>query len=169
MICDWWISIRFVCFYVSRFVACGRNYDWRQRKTQLWRRPLNLRVRMFVKSAVKLVAKLQLKLPLKKAHNYLYSVSVMYVYTKYISFSIGYFRVSRASVSKRGFAQPSWYGNGCHSHANKSYFDKKGCPDSTWPHLESEGFCNSEVAYSSNKRECPRMTANSCIFYSATD
>ena len=22
MICDWWISIRFVCFCVSRFVAC---------------------------------------------------------------------------------------------------------------------------------------------------
>ena len=27
MICDWWISIRFVCFYVSRFVACDRNYE----------------------------------------------------------------------------------------------------------------------------------------------
>ena len=26
-ICDWWISIRFVCFCVSRFVACDRNYD----------------------------------------------------------------------------------------------------------------------------------------------
>ena len=37
---------------VSRFVACDRNYDWRQRKTQLWRRLLNFRVRMFVKSAV---------------------------------------------------------------------------------------------------------------------
>ena len=52
MICDWWISIRFVCFCVSRFVACDRNYDWRQRKTQLWRRLMNFRVRMFVKSAV---------------------------------------------------------------------------------------------------------------------
>ena len=52
VICDWWISICFVCFYVSRFVACDRNYDWRQRKTQLWRRLLNFRVRMFVKSAV---------------------------------------------------------------------------------------------------------------------
>ena len=41
-----------VCFRVSRFVACDRNYDWRQRKTQLWRRLLNFRVRMFVKSAV---------------------------------------------------------------------------------------------------------------------
>ena len=48
VICDWWISIRFVCFCVSRFVAC----DWRQRKTQLWRRPLNFRDRMFGKSAV---------------------------------------------------------------------------------------------------------------------
>ena len=27
LICDWWISIRFVCFCVSRFVACDRNYD----------------------------------------------------------------------------------------------------------------------------------------------
>ena len=49
---DWWISIHFVCFCVSRFVACDRNYDWRQRKTQLWRQLLNFRVRMFVKSAV---------------------------------------------------------------------------------------------------------------------
>ena len=42
----------FVCFCLSRFVARDRNYDWRQRKTQLWRRLLNFRVRMFVKSAV---------------------------------------------------------------------------------------------------------------------
>ena len=56
MVCDWWISIGFVCFCVSRFVACDRNYDWRQRKTQLWRRLLNFRVSMFVKSAVKIVA-----------------------------------------------------------------------------------------------------------------
>ena len=53
MICHWWISICFLCFCVSRFVACDRNYDWRQRKTQLWKRLLNLRVRMFVKGAVK--------------------------------------------------------------------------------------------------------------------
>ena len=53
MVCDWWISIRFVCFSVSRYVACDRNYDWWQRKTQLWRRLLNFRVRMFVKSAVR--------------------------------------------------------------------------------------------------------------------
>ena len=52
MVCDLWISIRFVCFCVSRFVACDHNYDWRQRKTQLWRRLLKYRVRMFVKSAV---------------------------------------------------------------------------------------------------------------------
>ena len=38
---------------VSRLIACDRNYDWRQRKTQLWRQLLNFRVRMFVKSAVK--------------------------------------------------------------------------------------------------------------------
>ena len=25
MVCDLWISIRFVCFSVSRFVACDRN------------------------------------------------------------------------------------------------------------------------------------------------
>ena len=52
VICDWWFSIRFACFCVARFVACERNYDWRQRKTQLWRRRLNFGVRMFVKSAV---------------------------------------------------------------------------------------------------------------------
>ena len=51
MVCDWWISIRFVCFCVSRFVACDCNYDWRQRKMQLRRRLLNFC--MFVKSAVK--------------------------------------------------------------------------------------------------------------------
>ena len=27
MVCDLWISIRFVCFSVSRFVSCDRNYD----------------------------------------------------------------------------------------------------------------------------------------------
>ena len=27
VICDWWISIRFVCFPVSSFVACDRNYE----------------------------------------------------------------------------------------------------------------------------------------------
>ena len=42
-----------LCFSVSRFVACDRNYDWRQRKTQLWRRLLKFSVRMFVKSAAK--------------------------------------------------------------------------------------------------------------------
>ena len=26
MVCDLWISIRFVCFSVSSFVACDRNY-----------------------------------------------------------------------------------------------------------------------------------------------
>ena len=51
--CDRWISVCFVCFCVSRFVVCDRNYDWRrQRKTQLWKRFLNFRVCMFVKSAV---------------------------------------------------------------------------------------------------------------------
>ena len=52
-LCDWWISIRSLCFCVSRFVVCDHNYDWRQQKTQLWRQLLNFRVRMFVKSAVK--------------------------------------------------------------------------------------------------------------------
>ena len=37
--------------HVSRFVACDLN-DWRQRKTQLWRQLLNLKVRMFVKCVV---------------------------------------------------------------------------------------------------------------------
>ena len=53
MICDGRISILFVCFCVSRFVACDRNYDWWQRKTQLSRGLLNFGVCMFVKSAVK--------------------------------------------------------------------------------------------------------------------
>ena len=35
-----------------RAYVCDRNYDRRQRKTQLWRRLMNFRVRMFVKSAV---------------------------------------------------------------------------------------------------------------------
>ena len=63
MVCDWWIWIRFVCFCVSRFVACDRNYDRRQRKTQLWRRLLNFRVRMFVKSAVNQKAENLMKQP----------------------------------------------------------------------------------------------------------
>ena len=42
-----------LCSSVSRFVACDRNYDWRQRKTQLWRLLLKFRVLMFVKSAAK--------------------------------------------------------------------------------------------------------------------
>ena len=53
LICDWRISIRFVCSCISRFVTCDRNYDWRQPKTQLWRRLLNFRVRMFLKSTVR--------------------------------------------------------------------------------------------------------------------
>ena len=57
MVCDLWISIRFVCFSVSRFLACDRNYDWRQR----------VRVRMHVcekriKAKVSIRAKLQLYL-----------------------------------------------------------------------------------------------------------
>ena len=27
MVCDWWISIRWVCFCVSGFVACVSNYE----------------------------------------------------------------------------------------------------------------------------------------------
>ena len=37
---SWFVICGFrsvLCFSVSRFVACDRNYDWRQRKTQLWR------------------------------------------------------------------------------------------------------------------------------------
>ena len=52
-----------MCFCVSRFVACDRNYDRRQRKTQLWRRLLNFRVRMFVKSAVNQKAENLMKQP----------------------------------------------------------------------------------------------------------
>ena len=56
MVCDFWLvdfDTGFVCFCVSRFVACDRNYEWRQPKTQLWRRLLNFRVRVFLKSAIK--------------------------------------------------------------------------------------------------------------------
>ena len=54
-VCDWRISIRLVCFSVSRFVACDHdgNYDWRKQKTHLWRLLLNFRVRVFLKSAVR--------------------------------------------------------------------------------------------------------------------
>ena len=52
MICDWWISIHFVCFCVSRFVSCDRDYDWRHWKTQLRRQLLSFRVCMFMKGAV---------------------------------------------------------------------------------------------------------------------
>ena len=52
VICDCWISIRFTCFFVSRFATCNRNYDWRERKTKLRRRLLNFRVRVFLKSVV---------------------------------------------------------------------------------------------------------------------
>ena len=53
MVCDLWlVDFDFVCFCVSRFVACDHNYGWRQRKTQLWRRLMNFRVRIFVKSVV---------------------------------------------------------------------------------------------------------------------
>ena len=50
MVCDWWL----VDFDPS-CVFCDCNNDWRQRKTQLWRRLLNLRVRILVKSAVKMI------------------------------------------------------------------------------------------------------------------
>ena len=44
VVCDWLFSIRFVRFCGSRLIACDCNYDWRQQKTQLWRRIFNLRV-----------------------------------------------------------------------------------------------------------------------------
>jgi len=48
----WWISIRFVCFRVSRWVVCDCNNDWRQTKTQqLWRQLLNFRVPVFLTKA----------------------------------------------------------------------------------------------------------------------
>ena len=52
VICDWWISIRFANFFVSRLATCNRNYDWRERKMKLWRRLLNFRVCVFLKSVV---------------------------------------------------------------------------------------------------------------------
>ena len=74
MICDWCISIRFVCFCLSRFIDCDRNYDWRQRKTQLWRRLLHFRVRMFVKSAVIACHSVQKEI-IKEVKKYSYRLS----------------------------------------------------------------------------------------------
>ena len=37
VICDWWISIRFVCFCVSRFVACDCNRQYSYSPTVLGR------------------------------------------------------------------------------------------------------------------------------------
>ena len=67
-----------LCFCVSRFVACDRNYDWRQRKTQVWRKLLNFRVRMFVKRARR---QLQLLSKLMVMKTLFLSVSVVAVPT----------------------------------------------------------------------------------------
>ena len=50
MICDWWISIRFVCFCVSRFFACDRFLT--AAKNAVVKEALTFNVRMFVISAV---------------------------------------------------------------------------------------------------------------------
>ena len=57
MVCDFdrWILMCFVCFCVSRFIACDNKImqiDGGE-KTQLWRWLLNFTVRMFLKSPVK--------------------------------------------------------------------------------------------------------------------
>ena len=53
MVCGWWISICFVCFCVSRFVACDHSFDWQKEQKQLlWRQLLNFRDRLFLKSTV---------------------------------------------------------------------------------------------------------------------
>ena len=52
MVCDLWLVDLDPFLWVpsSKFVACDRNYDWRQRKTQLWRRVLNFRVLWLISS-----------------------------------------------------------------------------------------------------------------------
>ena len=45
MICNWWISIRFLCFCVSRFVACDLNCD--QNPTLIFQIFFNLVPRAF--------------------------------------------------------------------------------------------------------------------------
>ena len=45
-------SILCVSVFQGCIFACDCNYDWQQQKTQLWRRLLNFRVCMFMKSAV---------------------------------------------------------------------------------------------------------------------
>ena len=49
-------SVLCVSVFQGSLIACDHNYDWRQRKTQLWRRLLNSRVCVFVKSAVRFQA-----------------------------------------------------------------------------------------------------------------
>ena len=50
MICDWWISIRFMTSCVSSFVASDRNDDKRQRKNVIVKAAFELqRSRVFEK------------------------------------------------------------------------------------------------------------------------
>ena len=46
-------SVLYVSVFQGSVVSYDRNYDWRQPKTQLWRRRLNFRVGMFLKSTVR--------------------------------------------------------------------------------------------------------------------
>ena len=51
MVCDLWlVDLDPFLWVPSKFVAYDRNYDWRQRKTQLWRRVLNFRVLWLISS-----------------------------------------------------------------------------------------------------------------------
>ena len=47
-----WFRSALCVSVVHRLIACYCNYTWWQQKIQLWRRLFNLRVRIFVKSAV---------------------------------------------------------------------------------------------------------------------
>ena len=143
MVCDLWlVDFDPFCVFLCFKVRCLWSWLWlTAAKNAIVKAAFeNFRVRMFVKSAVKLVEKLQLKLPLKKAHNYLYSVSVMYVYTKYISLSIGYFRVFPGLSIKTRFCTTFDMEMVVILMQIKVISTRKVVPYSTWPHLESEGF-----------------------------
>ena len=108
MICDW-------C--VSRFVACDRNCDWWQRKTQLWRQLLNFGIRMFVKSAV------------SGAHvdNFLRSFKICVIETKLAFFSFDNKNLQRRKiVGERDFFIQKFDQVQCLSHKRDQ---KSALPD----------------------------------------
>ena len=106
---SWFVICGFrsvLCFSVSRFVACDRNYDWRQRKTQLWRWLLKFRVRMFVKSAAKSQCSQR---PLDQAGSMGSWLSVLVyfwpqLFKRWIALSTGKITIQRISIRETNYA-----------------------------------------------------------------